>query len=292
MKGKSCFENDFKYFYFRADEPTYLREIKLKILTELAGENNLGDMLNEINEYAYDPNEQTSRKAIQSLAAIALKLKDVTRALTKSILEFYKSNKVHLVNESVIAFQEILRKSPREFIEIKQHIEKQKELINEPESLFSFVWILGSFGEQIKSSPYIIESILSSSEEFEKLESNLQSVLLTSIVTLFLKRAPEMYPILQKIMGYIFGNEHISVDLKDRASFYYRSMQANIEEVKKGFLELRQDLTITPPKVIKITCNIDEFNTLSLIYKKPEHKFIKPYEYFIGIRRGNEPTAN
>lgn len=56
MKGKACFENDFKYFYFRADEPTYLREVKLKILTQLASENNLGDMLNEINEYVLDPN--------------------------------------------------------------------------------------------------------------------------------------------------------------------------------------------------------------------------------------------
>lgn len=34
-------------------------------------------------------------------------------------------------------------------------------------------------------------------------------------------------------------------------------MQANIEDVKKGFLEIRQDLTIVPPKVSKITANID-----------------------------------
>jgi hypothetical protein len=33
MNGKACFENDFKYFYFRADEPTYLKDIKMKILT-------------------------------------------------------------------------------------------------------------------------------------------------------------------------------------------------------------------------------------------------------------------
>lgn len=153
------------------------------------------------------------------------------------------------------------------------------------------MWILGSFGESVKSAPYIIESILSTPEEFEKLSPKLQSILLTSIVTLFIKRAPEMFPILQRVLGYIFTNEHISVDLKDRASFYYRSMQANIEDVKKGFLELKQDLTITPPKANKITGNIDEFNTLSLIFKKPEHKFIKPYEYFIGIRRGNDTAV-
>ena len=54
-------------------------------------------------------------------------------------------------------------------------------------------------------------------------------------------------------------------------------MEANIEDVRKGFSEVKQDLAIVAPKSNKLSCNIDEFNTLSLIYKKPEHKFIKPY---------------
>lgn len=70
-------------------------------------------MLNELNEYVMDQNIETSRKAIQSLTKIALKLKDVTKALMKNLLEFYRSNKSHLVNQTVIAFQEILRKVPR-----------------------------------------------------------------------------------------------------------------------------------------------------------------------------------
>lgn len=49
IKSKKVFEPDFKYFYFKADEPTYIKHIKLEILTALASENNLGDLLNELN---------------------------------------------------------------------------------------------------------------------------------------------------------------------------------------------------------------------------------------------------
>lgn len=31
--------------------------------------------------------------------------------------------------------------------------------------------------------------------------------------------------------------------------------------------------------------NEDDFNTLCLIYRKPESKFTKPYEYFYAIRK-------
>lgn len=54
MGGKRCYELDFKYFYCRVDEPTYIKAIKIRILGLLANEFNLGDLLNELNEYAND----------------------------------------------------------------------------------------------------------------------------------------------------------------------------------------------------------------------------------------------
>ena len=36
MDGKRFYERDFKYFYCKINEPTYIKEIKVKILGELA----------------------------------------------------------------------------------------------------------------------------------------------------------------------------------------------------------------------------------------------------------------
>ena len=46
--GNSVFENDYKQFYNKVDEPTYIKLLKLDILTQIASENNLGDILNEL----------------------------------------------------------------------------------------------------------------------------------------------------------------------------------------------------------------------------------------------------
>ncbi len=38
------------------DEPSYIKDLKLKILSQIATENNLGDILNELGEYFTDIN--------------------------------------------------------------------------------------------------------------------------------------------------------------------------------------------------------------------------------------------
>ena len=98
MGGKTYFEKDFKYFYCKADEPTYIKSLKVKILGELANEYNLGDLLNELNDYAGDVDIEMARKSIQTLTRIALNLPEVSKALLTNINSFYKKGLSHLAN--------------------------------------------------------------------------------------------------------------------------------------------------------------------------------------------------
>ncbi len=50
-KAASHFRGDYKIFYCREDEPTYIKNTKIKILTNLAATENLGNILNELGEY-------------------------------------------------------------------------------------------------------------------------------------------------------------------------------------------------------------------------------------------------
>ena len=61
---------------------------------------------------------------------------------------------------------------------------------------------------------------------------------------LFLKRPPEMQTILGSLFNLILSNEKEDIDLKDRAAFYYRIMQANIEELAKSLNEPKQEITM------------------------------------------------
>lgn len=109
-------------------------------------------------------------------------------------------------------------------------------------------------------------------------------MLLTSCVMLFVKRPPEMLNTLSTIFKYVFANEHTLVDLRDRAAFYYRALQASPDDVKKGFAEIKQEMSNFKEEKIDEQ-NDDEFNTLSLVYRKQEGKFTKTYEHFVAMRR-------
>jgi len=59
--GSEYFTKEFKQFYLKADEPTYIKFNKLQILSYLANENNIGDMINELGEYVTDVDQELAK---------------------------------------------------------------------------------------------------------------------------------------------------------------------------------------------------------------------------------------
>jgi hypothetical protein len=54
-------------------------------------------------------------------------------------------------------------------------------------------------------------------------------------VQCFLKRPPETIKTLAKTFSYICNSDNSSMMLKDHASYYYRALKDNVEEVRRGF---------------------------------------------------------
>lgn len=94
--------------------------------------------------------------------------------------------------------------------------------------------------------------------------------------------------------------------LKDHASYYYRSLKDNPEEVKRTFTLIEGEYsknikekdrlaalleTNSKPTATTNTTAFDEdvFNNLSLVYRKKEYKFIKPFEYYMAMRKKEIP---
>jgi len=48
------FEKEYKHFYCKADEPSYVKRLKIFILERISSDHNLGDILNELGEYVTD----------------------------------------------------------------------------------------------------------------------------------------------------------------------------------------------------------------------------------------------
>ncbi len=57
---------------------------------ELANEYNLGDLLNELNDYATDVDFEMARKSVRILTDIALRLPEVSKALLINLESYYR----------------------------------------------------------------------------------------------------------------------------------------------------------------------------------------------------------
>jgi len=280
--GNEFFEKEYKHFYCRTDEPSYIKHIKLEILKWVASEATLGDIMNELGVYVTDIDNETAKASIQALGGIALRIPRMATPIVKQLCNFLNYQQSHIVNETMIVFQDILRKHKDEYKDIIQILESSTEYVTEPEAKCSLIWILGEFGEYIDDAPYIIETLVDGLKE--STDSNkVKKILLTSSVRLFLKRPPEMLNTLKKLFNHILANENEGsedFDLRDRAIFYAKALQYNIDGLKKAIdekIDMNQ-MFVEDEEVLKEGATL-EFNTLSVIFRKPASKFIKSIAY-------------
>ena len=61
-------------FYCRTNEPSYIKHLKLEILSVIADENNSYDIATELTEYVHDPDSGLAREAVRAIGRVALEV--------------------------------------------------------------------------------------------------------------------------------------------------------------------------------------------------------------------------
>lgn len=73
LLAKRCpgaFDAEYKQFFCKFNEPTYVRALKMDILARVACPENAADILAELSEYVTDIDEQLARRAIRSCGTV------------------------------------------------------------------------------------------------------------------------------------------------------------------------------------------------------------------------------
>ena len=272
--GAEVFENEYKNFYCKYDEPTYIRFLKIEILTMIASDNNITEIINELSAYVTDLNTEISKKSIQGLGTIALRLHSVSASIVQQLLSFLDFNIDYVITETLVTMKDIMRKYRGLSTDIMSTIEGSLDIVNAEEGKAAIIWMIGEFGESIDDAPYIIESILDGFNPSENLQ--VAHALLTACVKLFLKRAPEMHHTLANIFKLVFS-ECEDADLQDRAGFYYKLLRTNPQQAdqivnteKHPIASFYEDDKGHYSEILS-----QEFNQLSVIYRKLSKKFLK-----------------
>ena len=274
--GRPLFSEIYKKFFVKFEEPLYVKNLKIEIMVQIANETNYQDILNEMEEYVNDVSANFAKKTIRKIGSLGLRVESSIYHIVSLLKTLINRNIDYIVSETVCVVQTLLRKYPAIVEEFIRFLEPSIMVLNNDQrGLNAILWIIGEFGDRLEAAPYIIENLLDHFSNYVQTTEIIYSLLAAS-TKLFFKTPGEMQGILGKVYEMILKNYH-DVDLRDRTYFYYNLLQKDIEMAK--YIICGEDNVVdnfyTDMDDEYIDQVYSQFNTLSIIYQKPEEKFIK-----------------
>ncbi|XWS72574.1 hypothetical protein CRYUN_Cryun02cG0051400 [Craigia yunnanensis] len=271
MRAPYIFSSDYKHFYCLYNEPSYVKRLKLEMLTAVANESNTYEIVTELCEYAANVDIPIARESIRAVGKIALQQYDVN-AIVDRLLQFLEMEKDYVTAEALVLVKDLLRKYPQwshDCIAVVGNISSKN--VQEPKAKAALIWMLGEYSQDMQDAPYILESLVENWDEEYSAEVRLH--LLTAVMKCFFKRPPETQNALGASLAAGIADFH--QDVHDRALFYYRILQYNVSVAERVVNPPKQAVSVfadTQSSEIKDRI-FDEFNSLSVVYQKPSYMF-------------------
>ncbi|KAL6842588.1 hypothetical protein ACP4OV_027432 [Aristida adscensionis] len=282
MRAPMLFSSDYKSFYCHFSDPSYVKKLKLEMLTAIANESNTYEIVTELCEYAGNVDVPIARESIRAVGKIALQQYDVN-AIVDRLLQFLEMDKDYVTAETLVLVKDLLRKYPQwshDCIAVVGNISSKN--IQEPKAKAALIWMLGEYSQDMHDAPYVLESVVENWDEEHSPEVRLH--LLTAVMKCFFKRPPETQKALGATLAAGLSDTH--QDVHDRALFYYRLLQYDPAVAERVVNPPKQAVSVfadTQSSEIKDRI-FDEFNSMSVVYQKPSYMFTDkehrgPFEY-------------
>ena len=280
QREPKVFQGNHKDFFIRHTDPTYVKAVKIDILTTIACDANSKDIVAELVEYVGDSTREISRIAIASIAKIALRVESISKQALQHFLDLLSMDVDHIRGTTLFAMKDFLRKYNNiDFVRpfLLSIVKSYKDMaFQDEESKVAFAWVLGEFGEHIEDAPYLLESM---SALFTSESSDMRNEILAALMKLLFKRPPEVQPILGQVFQVAIA-DFSHADVHDRALLYYRMLRANPRAAAQ--------IVCTPKAAVPVFAEDDisevrdklfeEFDTMSVVYWLPSSKYTRKAE--------------
>eukprot|EP00922_Rhytidocystis_sp_ex-Travisia-forbesii_P021830 GHVS01031970.1.p1 GENE.GHVS01031970.1~~GHVS01031970.1.p1 ORF type:complete len:712 (-),score=108.02 GHVS01031970.1:52-2187(-) len=265
-------EADYRQFFCRYSDPTYIKTVKLDILTLIATQSNVESILAEASEYVGDVDADIANRSIHALGTLAIKIPSAVGVIVQQLLTYLELDIDYVTTATLRVMKDILRKFPEHFDDISPSVSRCAKTATDSEAVAAVVWILGEFGECVPDSPYLIESMINGFTEDGTCLVRLE--LLTAAVKLFIKRPPEM----QTVLGALLKKgvqEWTQPEVHDKALFYYRLLKYSLPQTRRIVNCPKARVTFFQEDIDKEAVErlFFEFNTFSVVYGQPAAKF-------------------
>ncbi|XP_005492872.2 AP-4 complex subunit beta-1 isoform X1 [Zonotrichia albicollis] len=257
------FSSHYKKFFCSYSEPHYIKCQKMEVLCELVNDENVQQVLEELKGYCTDVSVELAQGAIFAIANIA---RTYTEQCVGILTELLGLQQEHITSAVVRAFRDLAWLCPQCTDAVCQALPGCEDTIQDSEGKQALVWLLGTHGEKIPNAPYVLEDFVENvrSESFPAVKMEL----LTALLRLFLARPAECQDTLGRLLYFCIEEEQ-DMAVRDRGLFYYRLLQAGVEEVRRVLcspkcdpsLGLLGDQSKQPVNAWAL-----EFNTLATVY--------------------------
>ena len=82
------FESEYKQFFIKYDEPSYIKHLKLEILAQVASESNIQEIVNELSEYVTDVSAEIAKRSITCFGTIIIRLPHLSQTVSAQLKNF------------------------------------------------------------------------------------------------------------------------------------------------------------------------------------------------------------
>jgi vesicle coat complex subunit len=116
---------DYKQFFVKFNDCSYIKTLKLDVLTMLVCDQNIEAIVSEMKESVTDVSAEIAKHAIHCLGNIALKMEEFSSAIIQTLLDLFTFVDIdYVITETVVVIKDLLRKYPEQFETVRGICEK------------------------------------------------------------------------------------------------------------------------------------------------------------------------
>lgn len=224
-------------FFIESSEPTYIRKIKIDIVTLLANEGNISRILREFKIYVSQEDKDFVKATIQAIGRCAMRLPEVTETCMHCLTSLIGTHSEAAVAESIVVIKKLLQVSRGEeetksgsasssngksskgkFSDVIKHMAKLLDTVKNPQARASIAWIISEHVSQLQAiAPDVLRKLAKTFPEEDHLVK-LQALNLG--VKLYLTNPEQTTLLFQYLLN--LAKYDTSYDLRDRARLIRR----------------------------------------------------------------------
>ncbi|KLO06725.1 Adaptor protein complex beta subunit [Schizopora paradoxa] len=275
QRRPAVLKNDVKVFFCKYNDPIYVKLAKLEIMYRLARDENFGEVLAELQEYASEVDIDFVRKAVRSIGRLAIKVESAADQCIETLLSLIETKVTYVVQEAIIVIKDIFRRYPGRYERVIPTLCENMDVLDEPESKAAIIWVIGQFANRIDNADELLDDLV---YNFMEEPTEVQLALLTAVVKLFIYKSQSdtSKEIVHKVLKW--ATEDVdNPDLRDRGFMYWRLLAIN--PANAGEIVLADKPPITTDSDRMDRGSLDQLllhtGTLGSIYHKNPETFIR-----------------